>query len=172
MGTRILRWIGLITTALPLGATTAHVMELPNKVMLDGPLWLAIQQNLYRGWGPVAGPFEIVAALTAWVLVYRARGRRPAFALTLVAALCLSGMIAVFFIFNAPVNAAVAGWTAATLPPDWPDYRLRWESGHAVSFVLALVAFCALLRTAFVDVHADAMQRRGWDRPAALVDDA
>jgi Domain of unknown function (DUF1772) len=172
MATRILRWISLIATALPLGATTAHLMELPNKVTLDGPLWLAVQQNLYRGWGPVVGPFEIIAAVSAWALLYMVRGRRAAFALTSIAALCLSAMLAVFFVFNAPVNAAVAGWTPAALPSDWPDYRLQWESGHAISFVLALVAFCALLRAAFVEARADALQRRGWERPAALVDEA
>jgi hypothetical protein len=48
---RALRWISLLATAVPLGATVAHVMELPNKLSLDGPLWLAVQQNLYRGWG-------------------------------------------------------------------------------------------------------------------------
>jgi hypothetical protein len=57
-------------------------------------------------------------------------------------------MIAVFFAFNAPVNAAVNGWTVATLPPDWPDYRLRWETGHAIAAALALVALGASLRLA------------------------
>jgi len=52
---RALRWISLLATAVPLGATVAHVMELPNKFSLDGLLWLAVQQNLYRGWGPFIG---------------------------------------------------------------------------------------------------------------------
>ena len=160
-GSSILWTVSTLSVAPPLGATTAHVMELPNKIMLDGPLWLAVQQTLYRGWGPVVGSFEIVAAVSAWVLLYTVRGRRPAFALTLVAALCLSAMIAVFFIFNAPVNAAVAGWTPATLPPDWPDYRRQWESGHAISFVLALVASCALLRAAFVEARAAGLRPNG-----------
>jgi hypothetical protein len=63
----------------------------------------------------------------------------------------------VFFALNAPVNAAFAAWTAETLPPDWPTYRLRWEVGHAASFVLAFLAFVALLRGLF----ADASQSKG-----------
>jgi hypothetical protein len=48
-------------------------------------------------------------------------------------------MIVVFFVFNNPVNRAVNGWTTATLPSDWPDYRLRWETGHALAALLAVV---------------------------------
>jgi hypothetical protein len=61
-------------------------------------------------------------------------------------------------------------WIASADSPTYPP--LKGESGHAISFMLALVAFCALLWTAFVDARPDAMQRRGWDRPAALVDEA
>jgi hypothetical protein len=156
---RSLRWISLLATAMPLAATAAHVMELPNKFSLGGPLWLAVQQSLYRGWGPFIAPFEIAAIAAAWLLAYMVRGRRPAFALTLAAALCLSLMLTVFFLFNAPVNAAFAGWTAETLPADWPDYRRQWELGHAIAFVLALIAFCTLLRAAFVEACAG--QRAG-----------
>jgi Domain of unknown function (DUF1772) len=166
---RALRWISLLTTAVPLGATAAHVMELPNKFSLDGPLWLAVQQNLYRGWGPFIAPFEIVAIVTSWALAYMVRARRPAFALTLTAAFCLSAMLAVFFLFNAPVNAAFAGWAAETLPAGWPGYRLQWELGHAIAFVLALTAFCTLLRAAFVEASA---RRGAIERRTASVDGA
>ncbi len=60
-----LRWISLLTTAVPFGATVAHAMELPNKFSMEGPLWPAVQQNLYRGWGPFIAPFEIVAIVTS-----------------------------------------------------------------------------------------------------------
>jgi hypothetical protein len=55
-------------------------------------------------------------------------------------------MIAVFFLFNAPVNEALNGWTAATLPANWSTYRLRWEIGHAFAAALAVIAFVALMR--------------------------
>jgi hypothetical protein len=145
-----LRWIAIACTAVPLGATVAHVFELPNKMTLDGPLWLAVQQNLYRGWGPLIAPFEITAIVAAWTLVFLERERQRTFPLTFLAALCLTAMLGVFFLLNAPVNSAFAQWTATTLPPDWPSYRLRWEVGHALGCLLALVAFGALLRAAFV----------------------
>jgi hypothetical protein len=158
MPVTVCRWISLVCTGITLGAAYAHVLELPNKFRLDGELWLAVQQNIYRGWGPFIGPFEVLAIAATWVLVALVRGRRPTFVLTLVAALCLSLALVAFFTLNAPVNAAFAQWTPQTLPADWPDYRLRWELGHAVSFGLELIAFILLLRAAFVDAIARARQ--------------
>ncbi|MCK6451913.1 MAG: hypothetical protein L6R19_13820 [Alphaproteobacteria bacterium] len=146
-----LRWILLILAVVPLAATTAHVVELPNKLLMDGPLWLAVQQRLYRGWGPAIAPFEIGAIALAWVLVWRSRGQVPSFGLSLIAAVLFSLCLAVFFGMNRPVNLAFARWTAATLPADWQAWRLQWELGHALSFVLWLMGFCALVRTMVLD---------------------
>lgn len=147
-----LRVANFAVTAFAITAPMAHVLELPNKFELDGPLWLAVQQQLYRGWGMVFGPVEILALLTTLWLVYLRRGNPPAFRASLVAAAVYAAMLAVFFIFNAPVNAAFNGWSAATLPADWPDYRWRWEVGHALAAVLSIVGWLALLRAAFKDI--------------------
>lgn len=146
---RVVRWISLLGAAVTLAALAAHVLELPNKFSLDGPLWLAVQQNLYRGWGAFVGPFEVTAVVSTWVQCRLVRKRQPVLGPTLLAAFLLSAALVTFFVLNAPANAAFASWTPATLPPDWPSYRLRWETGHALSFVFVLVAFIALLR-AFV----------------------
>ena len=148
---RVVRWISLLSTAVTLTALGTHVLELPNKLALKGPLWLAVQQNLYRGWGPFIGPFEVTAILASWILLYLTGKRRPIFGPTLIAACLLTGALVVFFVLNAPVNAAFASWTPATLPSDWSNYRLRWELGHAISYVLVLVALVALLRAVFLD---------------------
>lgn len=147
----MVRWISLLSTAVTFSALVAHVLELPNKLALDGPLWLAVQQNLYRGWGPFIGPFEVTAMVSTLLLLYLVRTSPAIFRLTLVASLLLSAALVAFFLLNAPVNAAFASWTPETLPPDWPDFRLRWEAGHAISFVFVLIAFVALLRALFRD---------------------
>ena len=138
-----------ILAALP---PIAHVLELPNKLALDAPLWLAVQQHLYRGWGPFyGGPVEIIAFATTLALLV-ARRRDPApLRLTLVAALAYAGMIATFVLFNAPVNAALDGWTPSSLPPDWQSFRLRWETGHALAALLAIVALVALVRAWLIE---------------------
>ncbi|RKK02404.1 hypothetical protein EBE87_26780 [Pseudoroseomonas wenyumeiae] len=48
-------WLGRIHLALAVQAPTAHVLELPNKFAPSGEVWLAIQQQLSRGWGPFLG---------------------------------------------------------------------------------------------------------------------
>ncbi|HZP42751.1 MAG TPA: DUF1772 domain-containing protein [Candidatus Binatia bacterium] len=134
----------LACALVDLAALLAHVLELPNKLGLPGPLWLAVQQRLYRGWGPVLGPFEVAALAGAWLLAALVGRRSPAFARMLLAALCLTAALALFFAVVRPVNLALAGWTPATLPADWPRWRLRWEVGHAARAALVLVAVGAL----------------------------
>ena len=64
-----LRTVNLFLAFIATIAPLAHVLELPSKLMLDGPLWLAIQQHLYRGWGTVFGPVEIAALVLSGVLL-------------------------------------------------------------------------------------------------------
>jgi hypothetical protein len=135
-------------------APMAHVLELPNKFSLDGPLWLSVQQQLYRGWGAVFGPVEILSLLTTLLLVWLRRRNGPAFRASVFAAVIYAVMLATFFIFNAPVNAAFNSWTVADMPADWPDYRWRWEVGHAIAAALSIVGWLALLRASFKDRSA------------------
>jgi hypothetical protein len=64
-----LRTVNLFLAFIASMAPLAHVLELPSKLMLDGPLWLAIQQHLYRGWGTLFGPVEIAALFLSGVLL-------------------------------------------------------------------------------------------------------
>jgi hypothetical protein len=143
---RTLRSANLIIAFIATTAPLAHVLEMISKMTLDGPHWLFVQQTLYRGWGTAFGPIEIVALLTTAALFLMARdhGARRAF---LVASGCYIAMLLCFFAFNSPVNAALDTWTAGTLPNDWSDYRLRWETGHALAAFFSVVAFSALIRS-------------------------
>lgn len=137
--------LNLLIAALATTAPIAHVVELPNKLRMDGGLWLAVQQQLYRGWGSVYGPVEILALATSVALAFLRRKRPDCLRPTLAAVLLYAGMIAVFFVFNAPVNHAFQAWTPATLPADWPAYRIRWEGGHALAALLSVIALGALV---------------------------
>jgi hypothetical protein len=93
----MLRPSNLVLAAAAVLAPMAHVLELPSKLILDGPLWVAIQQHLYRGWGPVfGGPIEVAALATTLALLVIRRGRRETGLLTLAAALAYCGMIVAF----------------------------------------------------------------------------
>jgi hypothetical protein len=147
-----------ITALLP---PIAHVLELPNKLALDGESWLNIQQHLYRGWGPLlGGPSEIGVLLTTLVLLglrWRDRGMREA---TLIAAAAYVGMLAAFFVFNLPVNAAVNRWTLATLPADWTGYRRQWETGHALAALFGVIGLVAVARGWLIERDRAAAQSR------------
>ena len=137
-----LRWLALLVAFLACLAPIAHVLEMPNKLRLDGPLWLAIQQHLYAGWGPIIGaPTELGGLIISLVLCAIGRGReRLLFGLAVAAYV---GMLLCFFLLNAPVNAAMDLWTPATLPADWTGYRWRWETGHALAALFALSGLAA-----------------------------
>lgn len=143
---RTLRSANLIIAFIATTAPLAHVLEMISKMTLDGPHWLFVQQTLYRGWGAAFGPIEILALLTSGTLflIARDQGARRAF---LIASGCYVAMLVCFFVFNSPVNTALNSWTADALPSDWSDYRLRWETGHALAAFFSVVALIALIRS-------------------------
>jgi hypothetical protein len=158
---KTLRTSSLVLAVMTITAPMAHVLELPNKMQLDGPLWLAVQKQLYRGWGEIFGPLEILALLAAIMLAIARRKDTPALLWTGAAALSYAMMIAVFFIFNAPVNDAFDGWVAATLPENWPAYRLQWDFGHALAAGLSMAALITLSLVAAKEI---AQARHGLER--------
>jgi hypothetical protein len=143
---RTLRIVSIVLAILSLAMPLAHLLELPNKLALDGPLWLAVQQNLYRGWGPFwGGPIEFLALMTSTVLLILSRDGRTR-RLMIVASLAYAGMIASFFFLNRPVNESVMRWAPRNLPQNWASYRTQWELGHSVAFLLSMLGLYTTLR--------------------------
>ena len=141
-----LRTANLIIAFIATTAPIAHALEMISKLTLDGPLWLGIQQHLYRGWGEIFGPVEIVAFLSTLALLVVTRRHRSSRRAYLVALVCYAAMLADFFVLNRPVNEAVRDWTPVTLPSNWSDYRLRWEIGHSLTALFSVIAFVKLIR--------------------------
>jgi len=142
---KAIRTIALVIAFLATTAPISHLLELPSKLTLDGPLWLSIQQHLYLGWSTFYGPIQILALVVCVVLFVVSR-RDPDYRNAyLVAALCYVSMILYFFLFNDWVNQTLAHWTATTLPANWSQYRLKWETGYALAALFSLIAFVTLL---------------------------
>ena len=134
----------LVLTALSLGASWSHVLQIRGKAVWPGPLWRAAMESLYRDYAIVGGVVEIAAILAGWWLVVAVRDT-PAFRWALASAVLLSVAFFVVWIgFIAPINRVFATWTTANLPADWSAYRDRWEMWHAVIATLKLGAFMAL----------------------------
>jgi hypothetical protein len=117
--------------------TSAHVLEMPQKLSYDLEMYTRVNGTLYRYFAIVGGAYEILAIIVTATLAWRVRhersGRWTAVAATLLALAFVSWLVLV-----EPVNLAVAHGAS------WEGLRARWELGHLVGFVLALAGFSAL----------------------------
>jgi hypothetical protein len=143
---RALLFVALICSALVFGLTLTHVLQDPGSRGLNGAEWLRVQHTFYGGFAVVGGIGEIGGLITSGVLgaLLAVRHNMAGGVRSIIAALCLLGTLLSYFFGNRPVNTLVAGWTPATLPPDWTAYRDMWETAHAISAVLSAAALVLL----------------------------
>lgn len=141
------RFITLLLTALLMGMTFCHVLEMPAKMQYQASFYLTIHRSLYAAFGPPnVGVFiELGAILAAAVLVFLVRKERPAFRLTLFGTIALVVGLAIYFAFIEPANIAMRGMMIDMPPDDFFSWRNQWEYGHAAHFVTHLLGFSALL---------------------------
>ena len=158
---RIWRFLTVMLTALSMGAALAHLLELPAKVHYEPALWLRLLQTLYPpAFGTIGAFCEVGAVLAVLVLTLLVRRRRPAFAWTVAAAVCLVATHAAFWLLVAPVNATLLPLTPETLPPNWTFLRDQWEYTHAARAFLQIAALAALLVSILAETPADVGRRR------------
>jgi uncharacterized membrane protein len=142
---KALRFVSLLCAALALGLTLTHDLEIPGKHSLDGAEWLNVQHTFYGGFAILGGIAEVLGLISTGALLVLLRAQRTSFVLTLLAALSFLGMLALFTFGNNPLNQQIAAWTPQTLPANWQQVRDAWDRYHAISSVLAAVAFTVLL---------------------------
>ena len=134
----------LILTALSLGASWSHVLQIRGKAPWSGPFWRAAMESLYRDYAIIGGVTEIAAIAAAWWLVRVVR-QTPEFRWAVASAVLLTVAFVVVWVgFIAPINRVFASWTPETVPADWTGWRNRWEFWHAVIATLKLAAFTSL----------------------------
>jgi hypothetical protein len=142
-------WRTLVVTlsALTLGLTWAHVLELPQRLGYDAELWTSLTEPnaLYRYFGVIGGPIEVAAVIGTIALAAALRRQHLAGRLALVAAVLHAAALAVWVTVVAPANAEIGTWSASGIPADWTSWRDRWETGHAASFGLLLLGFVVLV---------------------------
>lgn len=142
---RSLRFLTLMLTALSMGMAFSHVLEMPAKLAYPGALWLMLQQTLYGNFRVLGLALDTGALVCALLLAVAVRRRRPALGWTLFGTVCLAGAHATWWAGAAPVNSALAQYTAQTLPADWALLRAQWEYSHSIRAVLQIAAFAALV---------------------------
>jgi hypothetical protein len=158
---KTLRFLSLVCAALVLGLTLTHDLEIPGKHLLSGAEWLQVQHTFYGGFAIVGGITEILGLLSTAQLAFLLGGRRTALILTLIAALCFVGMLALFAFGNNPLNQQIAFWTPTTLPANWRAVRDAWDSFHAASSGLSALSFMCLLIAVLCDTSPASPDREG-----------
>jgi hypothetical protein len=142
---RSLRVAAGLLVALTLGLAFAHALELPPKMTLDAAAYARVNGTLYPYFALVGGPIEVAAVLAAAALAWVRRGR-AAFGLYLTAALCTAAALVTWLAVVNPANQEFGRWAAAgSIAADWERWRAQWESGHAASALLLLIALFLLL---------------------------
>jgi hypothetical protein len=151
---RIWRFLTIIVAALALTMTSAHVLELPQKMQYDAQLYSAVNTTMYRYFATVGGIYSMGSIIAAGVLAFLVRKSRSVFRWTLAGALLLVLWFISWLTLVAPVNnqiAAALQSSPETLPALWMQLRERWEYGHATGFVIQLLGFCALVISVLAD---------------------
>jgi hypothetical protein len=151
---RIWRFIAIVLAALALTMTSAHVLELPQKMQYDPQLYSAVNTTMYRYFATVGGVYSMGSIAAAGALAFLVRKHRPAFWWTLAGAVLLVLWFVSWLALVAPVNNQVAAALQAapdSVPRLWMQLRERWEYGHATGFAIKLLGLSALVISVLVD---------------------
>jgi Domain of unknown function (DUF1772) len=148
------RCITIVLAALALTMTSAHVLELPQKMQYEAQLYSAVNTTMYRYFAVVGGVYSIGSIVAAGVLACLVRNHRPAFWWALTGAVLLVLWFVSWLALVAPVNKQVAAALQSapeSVPEIWMRLRERWEYGHAAGFVIQLLGFGALVISVVVE---------------------
>ena len=151
---RVWRFLAIILAALALTMTSAHVLEMPQKMQYDAQLYSAVNTTMYRYFAIVGGVYSMGSIIAAGVLAFLVRRDRAVFRWALAGALLLVLWFVSWLTLVVPVNNQVATAlqsSPAGVPALWLQLRRRWEYGHAIGVVLQLLGLCALLISVLVD---------------------
>jgi hypothetical protein len=152
---RVWRFATVMLAGLTLTMTSAHVLELPQKMQYDAQMYSAVNTTLYRYFAVVGGAYAVSSILAAFVLAFLLRRRRQPFRLTLAGAICLLLAFGSWLILVAPVNNEIAQ-ALATAPENvpllWMQLRERWEYGHALGFIITLTGFGLLVFSLLIEI--------------------
>lgn len=146
MKLKLLQTMAIVSVALYLVPTGAHLFELPHKMALSPAEYMTVQR-IYAGW-QLFGIVIAVALLATLAHALAVRADRKACALSLGAFLGLAATQGLFWAFTYPVNVATRFWTVT--PELFEAARRQWEYSHAASAVLTFAALVTIVLSALV----------------------
>ena len=141
MNFKALQLAAIISVALYLVPTGAHLFEMVSKMALPPAEYMTVQK-IYAGWA-LFGAAIAVAVLTTLAHSIMVRKTRLAFALSVAALLGLLATQAIFWTMTYPLNVATQNWTV--MPDAFEAARRQWEYSHAASAVLTFLSLISLV---------------------------
>jgi hypothetical protein len=151
---RIWRFITIVLSSLALTMTSAHVLELPQKMQYGPQLYTSVNTTMYRYFAIVGGVYSMSSIVAAVVLAILVRNNRPVFWWTLAGVVLFVLWFFSWRALVAPVNNQVAAALQSapeSVPELWMRLRVRWEFGHATGFVIQLLGFSALVISIIIE---------------------
>jgi hypothetical protein len=156
--------LSVVLVAVAMALALAHALELPGKLRLDKPTYIAVQSIYYPGFtlgGMVGEAGGMLATLALLLLTWA----QASFGWTLAAFLALVTMQGVYWLITHPVNGfwlrdtPLTGSAARFFSFDplqrsaaedasddgWRSLRARWEYSHVVRAVLAGLSLLSLV---------------------------
>ena len=157
------QFVTLVLAALGLTMTSAHVLEMPQKMAYSPELYAAVNTTLYRYFAIVGGAYQVGGIVAAWILAAQLKRRRSTCKWSITGAALLTVAFVSWFVLVEPVNLQIGAALATapeSVPSLWQTLRNRWEYGHATGFVIHLLGFCALVLSAMREGDGPAVARR------------
>lgn len=141
---RVLRFLTILFVALSTGMAFCHLLEMPARLDYEPALWSLVTnvEGTYRWFGsPVGAAIESGAWMSAVALAVWSRRRgRAAFVLASISAGAMIAAQVAWWSFVFPVNQQMLTWTPESLPSNFDELRLQWESTHACRAILQIGA--------------------------------
>ena len=152
-------FVAIVLSAVGMGLSLAHALELPGKRRLGRDAYFAVQSIYYPGF-TIGGAFgePLAMAATLLTLLFTTPGS-PLFWLVLSGLVCLLFEHALYWLITHPVNKVwlrdhnlggggatfFASGGPAPSVQSWTTLRDRWEYSHVARAVFAALAFIFLM---------------------------
>ncbi len=116
--------------------------------------FVEVHQGAVRGLNTLLPLMGLAAIIVVVALAVLARQRPTVSMLYGAAGLGLVAAGLITRLCNQPINDAVMGWSASTLPADWETLRNSWWSWHAARLGATILALLLLIAAVFSDRSA------------------
>jgi hypothetical protein len=155
------RFAALILAALTFGLSFAYMLASGPRMAWAPELWM--NATAFGGQAALIGLVTMIvdplAVLATALVAYLIRRRGPVMATSLAAALLLAAALVWWVISVQPMNETMAAWPRGDVPADFEAVRAQWESGHAVTAILKLLAFAALAFSVLLETDGRTVRR-------------